>query len=138
MLKIDDFKGTWQITREITDRLAGQSGKLDGVAALTEAGPGILHYEESGRLQMGDGPVLEAVRRYQWHFSETGVDMTFEDGSTFHSFVPHGYVSGTDHPCGDDTYAVRYDFIPWPRWRSVWVVTGPRKDYTSVTEFTRA
>ncbi len=137
MLTIDDFEGTWQISREITDRLAGKPGQLTGTASFARDGDDVLLYEERGTLRLGDGPVLEATRRYRWHFVGDRVEMTFDDGAAFHSFTPHGYVDGTKHPCGDDTYNVRYDFIPWPRWRAVWVVTGPRKDYTSVTEFTR-
>ncbi|MFG5380310.1 DUF6314 family protein [Yoonia sp. R2-816] len=137
MLTLADFKGEWRITREITDRLTGNAGRLEGTATFTDDAPDTLLYEERGRLRLGDGPEMAATRRYRWHFADGRVDMTFDDGSAFHSFVPHSYVSGTDHQCGDDAYAVRYDFIPWPRWRAVWVVTGPRKDYTSVTEFTR-
>ncbi len=137
MLKIADFEGTWQIDRVITDRLAGQTGQMTGVADFVRVAEDRLDYTENGTLQLGDGPKLQATRRYRWLFTDAGVDMTFADGGTFHSFVPEGYVEGTEHPCGDDTYAVRYDFIPWPRWRAVWVVGGPRKDYTSVTEFTR-
>ncbi|MEJ6402333.1 DUF6314 family protein [Yoonia sp. 2307UL14-13] len=137
MLKITDFEGTWQISRVITDRLAGQTGQLDGVATFTRTDGNTLAYVEEGTLQLADGPKLQATRPYRWHFGDDVVAMTFADGSAFHSFVPEGYVEGTEHDCGDDTYAVRYDFIPWPRWRAVWVVSGPRKDYTSVTEFTR-
>ena len=137
MLTSDDFEGTWQIEREITDRLAGRNGRLTGQATLTRQTADTLLYDEEGTLTLADGTALAATRRYQWHFQQDRVDMRFEDGAAFHSFVPHGYVDGTEHPCGDDIYNVRYDFIPWPRWRAVWVVKGPRKDYTSVTEFTR-
>lgn len=137
MLNIDDFEGSWSLSREITDQLAGQNGKLIGTARFVRRGPGALHYEEAGKLELADGTVLEAERRYIWQFVEDRVDMTFDDGKAFHSFVPRGYVSGTEHPCGDDIYNVRYDFVVWPRWRTVWLVKGPRKDYTSITEFTR-
>ncbi|MFQ1700632.1 DUF6314 family protein [Loktanella agnita] len=137
MLGPRDFEGRWQITREITDRQAGQSGRLAGVATLTQQGVDRLLYAETGTLTLGDGAPMVATRRYQWHFRSDSVEVTFEDGAPFHSFAPAGYVTGTEHLCGEDTYRVRYDFIPWPRWRSVWIVTGPRKDYTSITEFIR-
>ena len=137
MLTLADFRGEWRIGRDITDRLTGKTGRMDGLARFTDDAAGVLLYEEQGRLRLGDGPVMEATRRYRWHFTDGRVEVTFDDGAPFHGFVPQGYVAGTDHPCGDDAYAVRYDFIPWPRWRAVWIVTGPRKDYTSSTEYTR-
>lgn len=137
MLTFPDFEGNWKIARKISDRLTGMAGHLVGTATFTDVAGDTLLYEERGRLRFGDGPEMEATRRYRWQFLNGQVAVTFEDGAAFHSFVPHGYVQGTDHQCGDDAYAVRYDFIPWPRWRSVWVVTGLRKDYTSITEYYR-
>lgn len=137
MLGPRDFEGEWQITRDITDRKAGQTWRLEGRAVLEAQGDDRLLYTESGTLRFGDGTPMAATRRYLWQFTPEGVKMLFEDGKPFHSFVPEGYVTGSEHPCGEDVYRVRYDFIPWPRWRSVWLVTGPRKDYTSITEFTR-
>ena len=137
MLNREDFQGTWRIRRDITDRLAGQSGHLMGEAGLTDVGQGVLKYTESGELRLGNGPVFTATRDYKWHFQNNMVVVTFADGSDFHSFTPQGHVSGTDHPCGDDSYAVRYDFRSWPRWQAIWTVSGPRKDYTSVTNYDR-
>ena len=137
MRGIDDFEGDWQIERVITDRLLQQNGTLTGRAQFRRSGPDTLEYAEEGALQMGDGPKMEARRSYRWQFGPDQVHVMFDDGRAFHSFVPSGYAHGTDHPCGDDDYAVRYDFIPWPQWRTVWLVSGPRKDYSSVTTFCR-
>jgi hypothetical protein len=48
-----------------------------------------------------------------------------------------GQADGTEHPCGDDHYTVQYDFRSWPQWTAVWQVSGPRKDYTSRSAYTR-
>ncbi|WP_342075365.1 DUF6314 family protein [Yoonia sp. SS1-5] len=137
MLKPTDFIGEWSLDRQITDKQAAQAGQMKGRAVFTELAADRLRYDETGTLQMGQGPQMAATRSYIWVFTETGVDMQFADGGPFHSFVPQGYVSGTDHLCGEDTYTVRYDFVHWPRWRAVWVVNGPRKNYTAITEFLR-
>ena len=100
MLNHEDFQGMWRIKRDITDRLAGQSGHLKGEARLSDVGQGVLKYTESGELRLGNGPVFTATRDYNWRFQSNTVVVTFADGSDFHSFTPQGHVSGTDHPCG--------------------------------------
>ncbi|WP_439155756.1 DUF6314 family protein [Yoonia sp.] len=129
------FVGQWRLQRTITDRLGGQTGRLVGQAVFTQAGQGVLAYQETGDLRIGDGPVMVAMRRYLWVFDAGGVAVQFGDGAAFHRFIPTGHAAGTDHPCGDDLYRVEYDFTRWPIWRATWVVHGPRKDYTSVSDY---
>lgn len=133
-----DFEGVWALSRQIDDRRAGQTGVMTGQAALTQAGPARLRYAEEGQMQLGTGPVLLARRVYHWHFAAGRVVVTFEDERDFHSFVADGQGAGTDHPCGDDTYRVVYDFTRWPVWQAVWDVAGPRKDYTMISTYTPA
>jgi hypothetical protein len=86
---------------------------------------------------MGAGPEFEARRAYLWSFEGTGVVVRFDDETPFHSFTAIGQSDGTVHHCGADTYRVRYDFSHWPRWQATWRVTGPRKDYLSVSDYSR-
>lgn len=137
MFDRDAFAGEWALSREITDRHAGQSGHMVGRVVMTPKGADLLAYSESGQMQLADGPVLQATRRYVWRFDGGRVIVTFAEGGDFHSFVPSGQGVGTDHPCGADYYRVAYDFTAWPAWSATWTVTGPRKDYTSVSHYTR-
>lgn len=137
MLGLSDFVGMWQLQREIDDRHSSQQGAFQGTCTFRENGPSRLDYFEEGTIRFGTGPELTANRRYQWHFRPEVVDVRFEDGSAFHSFVPTGQAKGTEHPCGDDHYTVQYDFRSWPDWQATWRVTGPRKDYTSISRYTR-
>ena len=130
-----DFQGVWALRRTIVDRRDGQNGTLAGQAVFMTTQPDHLTYEETGRLTLESGVTLEAQRRYQWVFAAGAVIVTFEDGRPFHSFTPEGHAAGTDHPCGDDFYTVRYDFTAWPVWRAVWTVKGPRKDYVSTSTY---
>jgi len=136
MLTPTDFMGTWQIERTITDRLTGQAGTFRGTAEFTQSDTG-LDYAEQGSMKLGDGPMMTATRRYHWLFTPELVQVSFDDGRDFHTFVPNGAVAGTDHPCGDDHYKVAYDFTAWPDWRATWTVSGPRKDYTSISQYRR-
>ncbi|WP_322892141.1 MULTISPECIES: DUF6314 family protein [unclassified Yoonia] len=137
MLGRDDFAGRWQVVRRIDDRHGRMQGEFTGVAEMQPVGDAGLIYTESGQMRIGTAPVMQAVRRYLWDFGEGLVTVRFEDGRDFHTFVPAGQAAGTDHPCGADHYRVVYDFTRWPLWRATWDVTGPRKDYTSVTDYSR-
>lgn len=138
MLGRADFEGHWRLERQIDDRRAGQTGTFRGSANLRAAGEDALHYAEAGQMKLGQGPLMTAERRYHWQIAPDLVIVSFDDGRPFHSFRPEGTVAGTDHPCGEDFYTVRYDFSRWPRWEAIWTVRGPRKDYTSTSVYTRA
>lgn len=125
------------MTRHIVDHHAGQGGHLVGEAAFEAQAADQLIYRETGTLTLATGAQMMAQRSYRWVFDRDAVAVMFDDGRAFHSFVPSGHAAGTDHPCGDDFYTVRYDFTLWPCWRAVWTVTGPRKNYVSVTQYAR-
>ena len=137
MVTAQDFLGQWTLERRIRDHLHGQHGTLEGQAEFTANDVAQLSYVETGRLMLANGAHMQASRRYLWAFTPEAVIVTFEDGRPFHQFVPAGHAAGTDHPCGDDFYTVRYDFTRWPAWTAVWTVTGPRKDYVSTSTYHR-
>lgn len=133
-LTATDFRGDWHLKRVITDRLGGMDGTLSGLATFTGAGDALI-YDETGRLALASGPVMEATRRYLWSFDAEIVSVRFSDGAEFHTFSPIGAAIGTTHLCGADLYDVTYDFREWPVWTATWSVKGPRKDYTSVSRY---
>ena len=135
MLKRVDFAGHWTLTRQIEDRTAGPNGQFVGTAVFEAIADATLRYTETGTLQLGQGPSMTAERSYLWEFAADRVDVFFDDGRDFHHFVPDGVSEGSNHPCGEDFYTVTYDFTVWPNWVATWTVTGPRKDYTSVTRY---
>ena len=138
MLGRDDFAGAWVLQRTIKDRHLGQVGDFCGTAEMRARGDAGLSYTETGRVRFGDGPELTATREYVWAFDAGGVAVAFADGAPFHRFMPVDAGAGTDHSCGDDFYRVQYDFTAWPLWSAVWTVSGPRKDYTSVSRYSLA
>ena len=132
-----DFAGVWQVLRQITDRRAGQAGQFSGTATLTPHGPQGLLYAETGQMQIGAGPVMQATRRYLWLLDGARVFVQFEDGRPFHHFTPLGLAAGTDHLCGADMYRVIYDFTGWPGWTACCEVSGPRKAYRLESRYWR-
>ena len=135
---VSDFVGDWILQRQITDRYLNQTGVFSGLATLQPLEPDVLKYSENGKVRLGEGPCMSATRDYVWRFVGNRVEVKFVNGDAFHIFVPAGAVDGTDHPCGDDFYRVHYDFLQWPEWTVTWTVSGPRKDYTSVSRYVRA
>ncbi|MEO0752522.1 MAG: DUF6314 family protein [Pseudomonadota bacterium] len=132
---LSDFEGTWRITRTIDDRL-GPPGRFEGNAHFAPDAHG-LHYSETGQLTLGDGPSFQATRTYLWRADGPLIEVLFPDQRPFHRFDPNTGGAGERHHCDPDIYDVIYDFSDWPNWTTTWDVTGPRKDYTMRTTFTR-
>jgi len=125
-LTLDDFRGTWDLERAITDHRAGSTARFVGTAVFSADAEG-LAYVETGVLTLPGHPPIQADRRYRWRQDGALIVVDFEDGQPFHHFDPSHPQAA--HWCDPDQYDVGYDFACWPRWRSVWTVHGPRKDY---------
>lgn len=128
--QLSDFLGLWQVRREIRDA-DGSGARFSGTACWEMTGARAL-CSETGELQIGAGPSVRAERRYFW---DQDLNVYFDDGRFFHEVPPRG--GDVAHDCPPDTYRGRYDFSAWPAFELTWTVTGPRKDYRSVTRFFR-
>ena len=137
ILALHDFKGDWQITRQIEDRRAGRVGRLQGSAGFTPDDTGLI-YKENGLLHFSGQPPLNATQTYHWRQDGAQLSIRFADGRDFHRFDPAQDQPCASHDCPPDWYKVVYNFSKWPTWSSTWTVSGPRKDYTSVTTYKRA
>lgn len=136
MRGLAEFEGEWRIARLIDDRRAGQTGRFEGRAVLTPGNGGLI-FREEGILRLGEAPPMTATRSYLWRAEGRRIAVLFDDGRAFHSFDPNADTPAADHACDPDTYQVIYDFSRWPEWRTVWHVTGPRKDYRMESAFRR-
>ncbi|MBV7410141.1 DUF6314 family protein [Maritimibacter sp. DP1N21-5] len=139
-MELDDFEGRWRVARQIKDRAAGRNGRFEGVVSFVPDGrvldgQGLL-CREAGELIFDGLKPMAATRSYLWRAGETGIDVLFEDERPFHSIV-EGQGPTAWHWCDPDAYEVVYDFSHWPDWRATWIVRGPRKDYTMVSDHVR-
>jgi hypothetical protein len=132
MLWLDDFLGCWSLRRRIADFRTGETGRLAGHVRFHVGGGGAVQ-REKGELRLPGRAPMTATRTYLWSQRPGRLVVRFADGGAFHDFDPREQMPEATHPCGDDLYRVRYDFRRWPRWRSVWRVTGPRKDLVIVS-----
>jgi hypothetical protein len=134
MPQLEDFIGAWRLSRRILDRRAGEVGRMTGRVVFRPGGRGVVQ-EEGGSLVLPGRPPMTATRTYLWDEAAGRLVVRFADGSGFHDFDAQAARPEARHLCGDDLYRVRYDFRRWPRWRTVWRVTGPRKDLIIVSAF---
>lgn len=132
---LEDFLGRYTVSRTIVDRKAGAEAQFEGLAEIAADGVGAV-YRETGHLIMGDQR-FEAERRYLWRARGPLIAVLFEDGRAFHEFDPVAGGQANEHLCGEDLYRGGYDVSQWSCWAVTWEVTGPRKDYTSVSWYVR-
>lgn len=128
-----EFIGIYGVTRVIEDARAGAQSRFDGQAVIERDADGAV-YVETGALRV-NGQRFEAERRYLWRAQPARIFVSFADGTAFHDFDPALGGQASAHLCGDDMYRGGYNFGDWPRWSLTWDVTGPRKDYRSVTQY---
>ena len=130
--------GRWRIAREI-----GRTASLQGEAVFAQGADGALRYRESGRLLLVSGNELEAERHYIFRAAPDGFAVFFAEPphALFHEIalrVEEGTLTGeAAHDCQPDNYLSRYLFAPDGSFTVRHRVTGPRKDYESVTVYRR-
>jgi len=118
---------------------------MQGLATFTPLDPDGLAYRERGRLKLLTGTELEAEREYFFRGHARGFDVLFTETPSrlFHAIelaaCDDGVLNGSaDHLCNFDRYQSTYTFRPEGGFVIRHAVSGPRKDYTMVTTYTRA
>lgn len=141
-MRLEDFTGDWLLSREIA-QADGSIARFEGRACFAPDAQGLAYHEEGVLHLPGQAPI-RGSRAYLWRSGPEGIRVLFADGRPFHDFLPQGAPAEgahnaveASHWCDPDDYRVRYDFSGWPRWRSVWRVRGPRKDYEMTSHYSR-
>ena len=134
------LRGRWRLDRSIEGHAA-----MRGRATFAAAEEGRLHYREDGRLVLASGSEFDATREYIYAPRQHGFSVYFQEDPPrlFHDVVLVAGQGGewlgeADHPCGEDHYRSFYRFLPDGSFVIRHVVTGPRKGYTMVTNYSRA
>lgn len=131
--------GTWDFHREVRDHRDGTEYDASGKATFTPEGDGRIRWAEEGTLRWADRstPVnrtLFLVRGPSAAAPPSGWRVTFEDGRDFHPWT----ARPVEHACGRDLYEGMVAPGSGSTWTIRWQVTGPAKDYTMVTRYSRA
>ena len=126
--RLSDFMGSaWRVSRQIK-HADGTDATFSGQATW-RAAPGGAIYEEVGTLCTG----CAQVEAHQVHLWDGQLNVHFQDGRFFHAVPPRG--GPVHHECPPDTYVGLYDFAAEDAFTLRWRVTGPRKDYTMLTNY---
>ncbi|MCW2747106.1 MAG: hypothetical protein JWP10_248 [Nocardioidaceae bacterium] len=126
--------GSWDFTRRIVDRVAGEDTRVAGTTELVSETAGRVKWSEQGVMQWRDKEV-PVTRVLFLELRDDGWFVTFDDGRDFHPWAPGEQV---EHMCGADLY--RGHVVaghPLDSWTVEWNVQGPTKDYTMTTVLTR-
>ena len=141
----------WGDASQVTAKLAGSwsfdrviegQATMQGRATFAPLGEERLVYREQGTLRLPNGTELQAEREYVFGKSEGGFDVFFKEEPLrlFHRISLHGadeLAGDASHLCNLDTYRSSYSFRPDGQFTIRHVVSGPRKDYTMTTVYTR-
>lgn len=117
---------------------------MQGVATFSALDRESLAYREEGSLRLSNGTELRAEREHIFAGSSEGFEVLFKEDPPrlFHEISLFtrgggGYVGGAGHLCKLDTYCSTYTFLPDGKFVIRHVVSGPRKDYTMTTTYSR-
>lgn len=132
--------GAWTIRREII----GAGARFSGEAAFRPLDDGRLAYAEHGRLDLPDGTSLKGEQSYFFTPADDGFAVHFDETPPrlFHDvslqvLADGGFAGEATHLCVDDIYSSRYLFLPDGSFETTHVVSGPKKDYTVRSIYTR-
>jgi hypothetical protein len=144
---------SWGDASEVTNKLIGSwsfnrliegQATMQGIATFMSLNEGSLVYREQGRLKLHNGTELQAERAYIFSNSSGGFDVFFKENPPrlFHAISLSAYLGGelsgsAAHLCNLDDYQSTYTFLADGRFVVRHVVSGPCKDYTMTTTYTR-
>ncbi len=130
--------GAWAVRRTLDDRRNGARGSFEGRATFMPGDENTLAYREEGRLALGGFETL-AHQSYLYAFPVPHrAEVRFADGRPFHALDLRDGQWSAEHLCAADLYRGRFRAEGPDRWSVLWTVTGPRKDQSLESLFTRA
>jgi hypothetical protein len=143
----------WGDASEVTNKLIGSwsfsrliegQATMQGIATFTSLDAGSLAYREQGHLKLQNGTELEAERAYIFSNGDGGFRVFFKENPPrlFHAISLSASVGGAlsgsaGYLCNLDDYQSTYTFLADGRFVVRHVASGPRKDYTMTTTYTR-
>jgi hypothetical protein len=131
----------WRFHRQVVHHHDNQVAYINGTASWqdmnkSDAVPALL-YREIGTIQLA-AYTGTATQKYCYTFpSHKVAEVYFSDGHFFYTLDLTTSHCEIQHPCGEDMYHGVFDAISETTYQQIWRVTGPHKDYTSHTIFTR-
>jgi len=131
----------WYFQRRVIHQYTSQVAYIDGTASWqnTDESDTVqsLLYHETGVIRL-ENYTGTATQTYRYAFpSHTVAEVYFNDGHFFYTLDLTTSHCKIQHLCREDVYHGVFDAISETTYQQIWRVTGPRKDYTSRTTFSR-
>ena len=123
--------GKWTFDRHIDDRYGETNITATGTLSVDKT------------LWTEDGTMNGNAISQQYHLifdtppTAGGVTVNFPDGRLFYTLANTTQNQTIDHLCGDDRYQGDYMYHNPNHFTLIWVVKGPKKDYTMTTQYHR-
>jgi hypothetical protein len=132
---------SWSFHRHIIHHHTGQVANVNGTVLWNLASNlnpvSTLQYCETGLIHIGTYTGYAKQTYYYTFISDRLAEVYFSDNRFFYTLDLTTSHCDIQHPCGQDTYNGTVEAISQSRYRQIWRVTGPYKDYTSDTIFFR-
>lgn len=130
------FTGLWAYER----RISQPDITVYGVASFEDIDAHSKAFHEEGAYHL-NGTQYSCFQKQTWIWSEQKLTLLKHDGNILHVFdlepADLPLQLQHTHSCGADTYTSSFDVLSHSQWRTTYHVSGPRKNYTSVTVFSR-
>ncbi|MEM9331751.1 MAG: DUF6314 family protein [Pseudomonadota bacterium] len=129
--------GEWKISRKVS---TGE--QFEGTLLVSSLSQGALLFEEVGHLQIPNGGLISASRRWIWVFEQSHLQIFFDEKPKrlYHAFEPDfsdgAWRGEAHHDCAPDIYIGKYELL-----EDLIVIhqeiRGPKKEYEICSEYRR-
>ena len=130
------WPGVWQLSRRIVSP-SQPDVFAEGYASFRPSidDPNTLLYSEKVSLAGGG----EGTQRYSYRLEDGQLAKYFQDGRLFYQLsTENGQICAVPHLCIADLYVPEYTFESDLSFRLKYVVSGPAKQYSIISHFTKA
>jgi len=151
------FPYDWNTARIFHEFLCGQwilrrcipkKAIFHGDASFEQQAKDSLLYKESGKLEIKNGPVLDAHRQFEYRLVDDQIHILYADGpesgTVLHELsfypVPASNVKLSArhvHICGHDKYDLTFLILDNNYFNSCYNIRGPEKNYRIITYYNR-
>lgn len=137
----DKFEGFWLVKRSIIRRNPDERYYAMGIAFWSEDPENdnrLLYHEKVKITQVGDSSISDANQKYKYEFDpgDSGQFIKYYDKNPCKYTIDGKRASG-EYKCGDDSYKGIFDFKDEDHFALTYKVSGPKKDYSISTEYSK-
>ena len=139
------LKGQWSINRKFDDRTSSDlSGSASGRTTLKSNNETILSYNEIVEAAFNNGVESTGTTSYKFKIEQNKLHQYLvSSNKESHMFELNFFATNgkkyakASYICEKDKYDVVYSFLDNSQFYVIYTVTGPKKNYTTLTSYER-